>query len=77
MGNPRHRPKYKQHRSWFRIDVGGEQRIVRPVNAEDWYNEPGFSIGLVHLVDENNELAGYCETSYFERNATSVGSDDS
>lgn len=77
MGNPHHRPKYKQHRSWFRIDIDGEQRVIRPVNAEDWFNTPGFSVGLVHMVDENSDLVGYCEVGYFERNATRLSSDDS
>lgn len=76
MGNPHNRPKYKQHRSWFRIEVDGKQRVIRPVNAEDWYNEPGFSVGLVHMVDEFSERVGFCEIGYFERNATRVSGEE-
>ena len=76
MGNPRNRKKYLQHRSWFKVIIDGKQRIVRPVNGEDWFNEPGFSQGVVHLIDEENERVGLMTIESFQKNATRVGSND-
>lgn len=45
--------------------------IVRPVNGETWFEipQPGFDAGIVHMIDEDGELVGFCEIGYFERNA--------
>ena len=76
MGNPHNRPKHKQHRSWFRVEIDGEPRIVRPVNGEDWFNEPSYSIGRVHLIDESSSLVGTYDIGAFDKTAIRVGSDD-
>ena len=76
MGNPYHRPKHLQVRNWFRITLKGEAHLVRPVNGEDWYNEPGLSHGVVHLVDENAECVGVVEIGYFDKHAVRVSDID-
>ena len=76
MGNPRNRPKHLQHRSWFRFNIDGRSRIVRPVDGEAWFNEPGLSCGLVHLIDENYDRLAIVEVGVFNKNAVRVSGVD-
>lgn len=76
MSNPHNRPKHKQHREWFKITLNGERKIVRPVNGKDWFDEPGYECGIVHLIDENSDVVGICEIPFFEKNAIRIQYND-
>lgn len=45
---------------------------MRPVDGEAWYNEPGVSQGVVHLVDEYSDCVGIVEIGYFNKHAVRV-----
>lgn len=70
MGNPHHRPKYMQSKSWFLFEHEGRTRVVRPVDGEEHYGQPGVTHGVIHLIDENHDLVTVCSLDYFEKNAS-------
>ena len=72
MGNPYHRPKFLQSRSWFSIEHDNRTRIVRPVDGEDWFGQPGIKSGVVHLIDENDDLVTIWDLERFEKNASRI-----
>lgn len=72
MVNPFHRPKHLQSKIWFRVCIDGFDRVVRPVDGESWFNEPGLSFGVIHLIDEFSDRVGVVETWWFDKHATRV-----
>lgn len=66
------RPKHLQAKNWFRVEFEGKVRVVRPVDGEIWFDEPGLSHGFVHMVDEDHERVGFCGVDWFDRNAKRV-----
>ncbi len=72
MGNPKHRPKHLQSRSWFSLNVKNKKIIVRPVDGKDWFNQPGISCGVIHLVNEYSELVCVVDIGDFNKNAIKI-----
>lgn len=73
MGNPYNRPKHLQNRAWFKIEIEGKVRVVRPVDGEEWFGGASIKAGVVYLVDEDSELVSVIEIGTFDRNAKRVG----
>jgi hypothetical protein len=80
--------KYLQQDKLFRIPIANPQRygsrgrklartyterVVRPVNGEEHFNDVGFSQGFVHYADPNTgEKLGWSGVQYFENHAVEV-----
>jgi len=72
MSSIKNRQKHMLSRSWFKIDVKGAKRVVRPVDGEQWFGGASMSTGVVYLIDENNDLVDVIEISTFNKNAKCV-----
>jgi hypothetical protein len=65
--------KHQEAATTFRLKVRGRTLVVRPVNGEEHFEEPGFSHGFVHLVDPvTGKRMGFCGIDYFEAHARQV-----
>lgn len=61
--------KYLQSEKTFWVKMYNKQVLIRPVNGEEHFNEPGFSHGFVHFVDPiTGERLGCCGVTHFDDN---------
>lgn len=56
--------------------IENENRLVRPVDGAAWFDQPGIEAGVVHLIDDDNNVVAIVETSYFDRNAAAASWSD-